>query len=357
MHPERIDSPSADAIPAIEAKLAAGQRLIVQFAAEPYSPTVLSTLNRLALDYGDRLEVRFYGHYGSAFDCTTLEQLHDVVSLSLDCLSRTENVERLASLERLKRLSLGVFDLANGTILKAENLRSLSELTLGETRKNVFDLDALASYSELSFLRVCGHTRNLEVLGDLRSIQTLWLNSIPKAASLEFISQMRGLRSLHCYLGGRVSLAPVLAPGLEVLEVVRVRGLQDLGDIARFPALTRLLVEDQIQLEQIGFGPKNLCLQKVEIYNCKSLRALPGIETLPQVVSSACFERQSNLLRCGVTGSLRHYAPSHSARVKRRSTGRFGLTARGSVTRLRVTWRASSALIGVTNRLNSRDGG
>jgi hypothetical protein len=289
MRIERFNSPTAETLPEIERSLLEGRHTVAQFVEPPYPPVVLAELNRLSAHYGERLEVRFYGHYGSAFDCTVLTQLPDVESLSVDCLSRVEHIEQIADLKRLRSLSLGVFDLADGSILNAPNLRRLVSLTLAETRRRVFDLSALASFSALEHLRVSGHTRNLDVVGELNSISDLTLRAIPKRASVSFVSRMRGLRELYVYLGGRTSIGEITVPDLEVLEVVWVRGLQDLGDIARFPALKSLLVEDQLQLEHIRFGAGNAELKSVRVFNCKSLRALAGLEALPALEELRVF--------------------------------------------------------------------
>lgn len=289
MRTERFNNPTVETLPEIERALLEGRHTVAQYVKPPYPPEVLAELNRLSPLYGERLEIRFYGHDAGGFDCAVLAQLPDVESLSLDCLTSVEHIEYVAGLERLRRLSLGVFDLADGEILNAPNFRRLTSLTLGETRRRVFDLAPLASYAALSLLRVCGHTRNLDVVGELGSIRDLWLNAIPNRASVAFVSRMRGLRELYIYLGGRTSIGEVTVPALEVLEVVRVRGLQDVGDLARFPALTRVQVEDQIQLEQIRFGAGNAELKKVLVLNCKSLRALPGLEAVPALEELRVF--------------------------------------------------------------------
>lgn len=289
MRTERFNNPSVETLPEIERALLEGRHTVAQYVKPPYPPEVLAELNRLSPLYGERLEVRFFGHYGSAFDCAVLAQLPDVERLSVDCLSRVEHIEHLADLRRLRHLSLGVFDLADGSILNAPNLRRLVSLTLAETRRRVFDLDALASFSALEHLRVSGHTRNLDVVAGSGSLRVLALRAIPTRSSIAFVSRMRGLRELYIYLGGRTSIGEVTVPALEVLEVVRVRGLQDVGDLARFPALTRVQVEDQIQLEQIRFGAGNAELKKVLVLNCKSLRALPGLEAVPALEELRVF--------------------------------------------------------------------
>ena len=84
--------------------------------------------------FGDLLEVRFYGHHQGSFDCAILEKLPAVTNLSIDCLPRASNVEALAQLTNLRRLSLGIEELSDPNVLAYPNLRGLRDLTVGETR-------------------------------------------------------------------------------------------------------------------------------------------------------------------------------------------------------------------------------
>lgn len=280
---ERIDAPPVEAIPAIEAALEHGGSLIVQFAAAPYSSAVLTELNRLADSFGEALEVRFFAHERAGFDCATLAKLPNVARLSVDCLTRVENLGHLAALERLSALSLGVWELPDGAILRAENLRRLSELVLGETRRQVMDLSALSAFTRLTLLRLAGHTRNLRVLADLPALRSLSLKAVPRTVGLDFLGQHSGVRALTLRFGGRETLTDVELPELEELEVVRVRGLRSLGDLGRFPQLRTLVIEDQPQLEQIQLSAANVALRQVRVINCPRLRALAGLEAVPNL--------------------------------------------------------------------------
>jgi protein phosphatase 1 regulatory subunit 7 len=278
----RIECPTVEELRVLELELTAGQGVVVQFSRAPYDADVLERLDALAVRFGALLEIRFYAHYGSTFDCAMLKQLPNVAALSIAC-DNAVGIEWIATLRALSRSHLEVYAVADGTILRAENVKRVSHLTLGPTRRQVYDLSVLASYSSLTKLTVGGHARNLDQISGLRPLHELRLHSIPRKVSLEFIASLPGLRSLKIVLGGRNGSLDVDAPQLEALEVVRVQGLSDLRPIERFPCLTHLEVQDQQKLAQIAFGESNADLRSIRLHNCKSLRELRGIETLRQL--------------------------------------------------------------------------
>ena len=89
------------------------RRLSSSSVTETYTPSLLAAVGLLAARFGDLLEVRFYGHQQGSFNCATLEKLPAVTNLSIDCLPRASNVEALAQLTNLRRLSLGIEELSD----------------------------------------------------------------------------------------------------------------------------------------------------------------------------------------------------------------------------------------------------
>ena len=85
---ERIDAASAGAVKLAKQVLDPGGAAILQFAAPPYPAKVLSSINGLCREFGDRLEIRFYAHYGLEFDFGVLDAVPDVANLSTDCLQK-----------------------------------------------------------------------------------------------------------------------------------------------------------------------------------------------------------------------------------------------------------------------------
>ena len=307
----RIHNPTHADIVALEAALAAGEPIIVQYSDPLYTSDTLRELERLAAIYGALLQVRFYSHGAAGFDCAALRLMPSVRRLDLDCLARIENWRELANMEQLEQLSLGVFELEDGEILTLDCLRGLRDLSLRDTRNRIFDLGVLESFTRLETLGLAGHTRGIEVLGRLKHLHDLSLYMIPRGTSLASLSQTSSLRVLHLTLGGRESIAEVEIPHLEELHVIRVRGLRDVGALGRFPSLVRVLVEDQIQLEQIELSADNAALESVRVINCKSLRALPGLELLPRLTEVRIFRtalEASTLKRSRLSSSLRTVA-------------------------------------------------
>jgi hypothetical protein len=80
---ERIGNPTSIDRAAIETNIAAGTHVVLQFVEPCYTPELLNTINNLCGEFGEKLEVRFYGHYQTQFDCSFLRRLPDVVVVSV----------------------------------------------------------------------------------------------------------------------------------------------------------------------------------------------------------------------------------------------------------------------------------
>lgn len=273
-NPERIDAA------AIRAAIASGQQVLVQFNTLAEPGPLLADLDALAATCGTALTIRIYGYDPRVFDARILRALPHVASLSIDCHWQAIHLEVLGELRHLKRLSLGVYQLAEGDILQLDNLRGLEYLNLGESARNNIDLAPLRHYAQLASLVLEGHSKHIDTLAGLPALHELSLYRIKNKVPLDFISAMGRLDRLLLQLGGRESLAHIEAPLLKKLEVIRVRGLETLGDIGRFPLLQALWVEDQIKLRQIALGA-NPVLERLNLHTCKTLDSLPGLAALP----------------------------------------------------------------------------
>ncbi|WMT40976.1 hypothetical protein RE628_28585 [Paenibacillus sp. D2_2] len=108
----------------------------------------------------------------------------------------------------------------------------------------------------------------------------LALHSISKLP-LHFINRLRKLKNLRILLGGREHIQEIEENEIEDLEISRVRGFHDLTNITAFQALNRLVIEDQIQLQEISFNQEMKALEELSIRNCKGLTRLMGMEQLP----------------------------------------------------------------------------
>ncbi|MGI9271736.1 MAG: hypothetical protein ACR2QT_08180 [Woeseiaceae bacterium] len=255
--------------------LEGGKNPIIQFSKPGYSACLLKKINTLCEEYEDKLTVRFYAHDTDEFDASVVKHLPDVQYLSVDCLMRIKNEDEIARLRNLRKFSFGVYYFDNPGFLKTLDLAELSRLTLSDTKKKNFDLSPLSQCEALEVLSLNSHTKNIASISQLPKLTRLHLGSIGKRQTLEFVNEISNLEKLTILLGGRENIGEVEHYGLNDLEIIRVRALNDLGDLTRFPNLRRVLVEDQIQLRSISFVGTGL--EDVRIRNCKNLEQLDGL--------------------------------------------------------------------------------
>ncbi len=274
----RITDPFRVSAAEVQSILAVGWNPTIQFSTSA-TPSLLQEVNALCRQFGDALEVRFYGFYGDAFDANALEHLPDVEHLSVDCLTAIRNEHRLGELPRLKKLRFGVHKLDRPDVLSLLPLEQLTTLSIAKSAKRNIDLAPITRCVTLSELVVVGHTRNLEAVAQLGQLERLGLHAIAKSQSLDFVSSIRGLRELRLLLGGRADIEDLHHETLEALNIDRVLGVEHLGSLARFPALRRLRITDQAHLKAIDLsGP---ALEDVAVINCKALETLAGVMDLP----------------------------------------------------------------------------
>ena len=272
----RIIDPQRVTARDIQLILDQGSTPIVQFSIPGYSPELLQNLNKLCIEFGTRLELRFYGHYGDKFDAAALTYLPDVRVLSVDCLERISNEDSLSGLSRLERLSFGVYRFNKPDFLKSLPLQHIRELSLSETETRNLDLAHLKRGARLSNLFIQGHTKNIDALAVLPELRVLSLSSMPTRQELSFINRIEKLQSLTLILGGRSTIDDISHDQIQSLEIIRVRGLESLGDLHRLPRLAQLHVEDQLQLRTIDLS--GVQLRELFVHNCKNLDQIGNLE-------------------------------------------------------------------------------
>ncbi|MBS1509065.1 MAG: hypothetical protein JSS79_20675 [Bacteroidetes bacterium] len=275
----RINDPTDIDVDLIDKELKADKHVIVQFSDKTYTDRQLSILDGLCKKYDKDFGVRFYGHYQGSFDFKTLLKLPNVKCLYADCLLKADNIGVIGELDKLDKLSLGVFELKETEILNTDNLKNISELIITETRTKSLNLDYLKEYKKLRFLIIGEHRKNIDSVGNLSDLEFLSLNSI-KNTPVDFVNRLKKLKTLRFILGGRENIQEIDDNQIENLELVRVRGFNDLSNISKFRKIKTLLVEDNIQLKTIHFDKELKELNDLKILNCKSLQALTGLDNL-----------------------------------------------------------------------------
>jgi len=274
----RITNPTDVSAATIRQILDRGARPTIQFSKPGAPPSLLRQVDNLCKEFGDALEIRFYGFYDAPFDAAILADIPNVEWLSLDCLTTIRNEDRVGDLRALKKLTFGVYQFDRPDFLNALPLAQLKILRVLENAKRNMDLSPIAGCHALSELTISGQTRNIAEIAGLDQVQKLNLGSIPKKLDLGFLSSMKGLRALELILGGRSSIDEVSHEKLEELSIIRVQGFERLGSLTRFPSLRRLQIEDQLRL--INADLTGAPLQAVFAINCKNLEVLVGLSGL-----------------------------------------------------------------------------
>ncbi|UTV60513.1 hypothetical protein [Burkholderia arboris] len=252
-------------------------RVVVQFSKpDAYGPDILQSLNEACRLAGDRLQVRFYGHYQTSFDAAMLRQLPETRDLSVDCLTEIVHEEEIGRLPGLKRLGFGVFNLNRPDFLDTIELGRLERLMLSENEKRNIDLSPLAKCGSLTELFVQGHAKGIDAIASLPGLRKLTLSCYAKKYPLGFIQASPGLKEMTLLLGGRDNLDDLSSPTIELLQVLRVRGLSTMGDLSRLPSLSALRIEDQLQLSTLDLSGARL--ERLSLFNCKKLATLVGLD-------------------------------------------------------------------------------
>ncbi|MEP5938086.1 MAG: hypothetical protein ABJ239_07160 [Erythrobacter sp.] len=269
------------------------------------SAEYLARLNAMCRIWGEKLEVRFYGHHSDAFDGRTLLRIPEVRSLSVDSIFEANNLEAIGELQHLTQLHLGIFELADKAILAKLPLDRLTHLTLSPTQTKALDLSRLESATALKKLYLDGHYKNIATLAALDGLEEFTFNP-KKSLDLGFINGMASLLSLKLVLGGTESIAEIALDGLQDLACTQVLGLADLGDMQRFGALQRLLVQDQKQLAGVQFGSGNRQLEHVWFYNCPALTKIAGLADCAKLQSLRWLFTDSDPAALDLPKSLTH---------------------------------------------------
>lgn len=290
---ERITDPTTIETAEIETILETGRSATIQFSKADYSPELLAAVNELCRAFGQRIEVRFFGHYSECFDASIVSYLPNVRWLAIDCLTHVRNEDALWRLPLLERLSFGVFEFDNPNFLDKAPLEQLTHLSLSENRKRNFNLASIGRCGNLCNLFVQGHTKGISTLAKAPQLEHVRLSSIPKRQDLSFVNDIQKLKSLEVLLGGRQTIDEIHHPTLEELRIVRVRGLETLGSLVRFPALRVLQIEDQLQMREISVLGSQL--HELCALNCKNLEQIIGLSELDKLVHFRACETRLDL--------------------------------------------------------------
>ncbi|KAF1052329.1 MAG: hypothetical protein GAK43_01987 [Stenotrophomonas maltophilia] len=261
----------------VEAALQAQPAAIVQFShSNRYDATLLRQLDALCQRHGERLNVRFYGHYpNDTFDGQVLLNLPHVQHLTLDCLEVTHNLHAVGELAQLRHFELQHLRGETPHLLALPNLRQLQRLRVSQDKGAPLDLAPIAEMPALQALAISVQAHNLAAVAGHPRLERLALHRMPASIGLAIVDTLPVLQHLSLAFGSRETMPELASPSLRSLEVVRVKGLTDVP-LQGLPHLESLRAEDQAQVKALDLrnSPR---LRALMLNNLTHLAALHGL--------------------------------------------------------------------------------
>lgn len=305
----RHDAIDAEAIDAAHRDLESGAHVTLQWSAWTYADEELERVEELCRAFGSQLAVRFFSFRRERFDASVLRKIPSVASLTIDCVSAIDSVECVGRLEQVEEFSIAADSSLGRQVLTLLDPSVLRRLTLGELKRADASLATIGSFDRLEHLLVLGAPAGIENVGRLERLRELRLRRTPKSASLDFVSNLDGLRRLEITLGGRASIAEIACPSLEELELCWVRGFEVPMSLSAFPGLRKLTLDRLARLESIDVDGSS-SLEELWLLQCKKLNRIEGLaraERLSRLRVVECPVHLEEVLSAGVPSSLREF--------------------------------------------------
>jgi hypothetical protein len=194
-------------------------------------------------------------------------------------------LEHFPTVERVEIECYDLQDISGLRFLRAD----LKRLSLGQTKKR-FSLAPVERFSRLERLWLFGHTREIEVLGQLKQLRHLSLRGIT-LPTLRLLTSLDQLEILELKLGGTRNLDDLPRIGrLRYFETFLVRGLSDLGPVAEIESLEYLFLQAQKQVTSLPSFKQARKLRRVHLQTMKGLRDLASLARAPAIETLVAFD-------------------------------------------------------------------
>jgi hypothetical protein len=212
---------------------------------------------------------------------------HPETTLALIEANEASNLEFLCYYPRVHRLRIALDGVTSFDGLKY--LRSdLAALTLGSTRRKGLSLTPLRRFSQLRELGLVEQKRDIDVVGDLKRLEGLFLSRITLPGLDPFLP-LTNLRRLKIMLGGthNLRLLPEFA-SLQRLSIFRVNGLRELSVLSELRSLVSLTLEQLKHLEELPSLAKCVALRFVR-FDGLGLREVRNVADAPSLEELTLF--------------------------------------------------------------------
>jgi hypothetical protein len=223
---------------------------------------------------------------------------------------RIANLRFLKHFPFIRRLSIETFNLSafDGIEYVSDELESL---TIGQTKSKKHSLQFLTRFSKLRNLEIGSHTKNIDVVSSLKSLENLTLRSIT-LPDLSLLLPLKSLLSLSIKLGGTncIDLLPKIGK-LRFIKLWMVRGLEDLTPIANVSTVQFLYLHALKNVTTLPSLRKLRKLRRVNLIGMKGLTELSSIANAPNLEELVAFE-MSHLAPQGFLPFVGHKRLKHA---------------------------------------------
>ena len=258
---------------------------VVQFD-EPLADSELKRVARFMEAYPD-VRLRMYGH-GNRPDLEWLRYFPGHQNFMVDAYN-------LESLDGLRHLP-----------------ETLTRLAIGQT-KRVLSLGPLQRFARLEVLYLEGHTKDIEVVSQLRLLEDVTLRSIT-LPDLSVLLPLERLWSLDLKLGGTTNLDLLPKIGsLKYLELWMIRGLDDLSPVSDLTNLRFLFLQALRRVTALPDLSRCTRLRRTHLETMKGLTDLSPLADAPALEQLLLVDMPH--LRPEHLEPLRHHPTLTSMRI------------------------------------------
>lgn len=237
-------------------------------------------LNNCLFPYRPDVELRVFGFYSELCDLSFLSLMNNVEIFSADCLMKASNVEAVGLLPKLKKISIGIYDLESFSFLDLipSNVESIS---LHRTKSNKPNIKGLNRFDGLKKLYLEGQSRGIETLSRLGKLEKLTLRSIT-VTDFDFLLPLENLTSLELKLGGSKNASQFSKlKSLKYLEIWQVRGLDSLDFLSEMISLQNLFLQNLPLVTRLPKMEAAISLRRILLQSLKGLSDLSPLEFAP----------------------------------------------------------------------------
>jgi hypothetical protein len=244
------------------------------------STKVLALLNERFFTARPEVGLRVWGRSGGGADLGFARLMTNVRRFAADCLTRATDVDAIAEIPLLERLSLGIYELEAFTVLERVPA-GLTELSLGSTRSRKPSLAPLCRFTALRRLYLDGQSKEIEILATLQNLEDVTLRSIT-VPNLEFVANLPRLWSLDIKLGGIRDFSAIEGKqSIKYLEIWQVRELGSVDIVGRLPGLQNLFLQSLPHVQSLPPLREAGALRRVFLENMKGLHDFGALEWAP----------------------------------------------------------------------------